>query len=119
MDIRRISTHASRKTTLRLRAEITRLNSGLEPQQDLLRRAEQARGSIETDSRAGSTTRDSLKVQSEDLRKKAATADGADADALKKQLLDTQNRIAQLEKEAGSRRPLSRSTDQAFVCCTS
>jgi len=94
-----ISTHASRKATLQLRAEIARLNSGLEPQQDLLRRAEQARGSIETDSRAGSATRDSLKVQSEDLRKKAATADGADADALKKQLLDTQNRLAQLEKE--------------------
>jgi S1-C subfamily serine protease len=94
-----ISTHASRKATLQLRAEIARLNSGLEPQQDLLRRAELARGSIETDSRAGSTTRDSLKVQSEDLRKKAATADGADTDALKKQVLDTQNRLAQLEKE--------------------
>jgi transcription elongation GreA/GreB family factor len=38
-------------------------------------------------------------VQSEDLRKKAAAADGADADALKKQLVDTQNRLAQLEKE--------------------
>jgi serine protease Do len=94
-----ISTHASRKATLQLRAEIARLNTGLEPQQDLLRRAEQARGSIETHSRAGSTTRDSLKVQSEDLRKKAATADGADAHALKKQLVDTQNRLAQLEKE--------------------
>jgi S1-C subfamily serine protease len=94
-----ISTHASRKATLQLRAEIARLNTGLEPQQDLLRRAEQARGSIETHSRAGSTTRDSLKVQSEDLRKKAAAADGAEADALKKQLLDTQNRLAQLEKE--------------------
>jgi S1-C subfamily serine protease len=94
-----ISIHASRKATLQLRAEIARLNSGLEPQQDLLRRAEQARGSIETDSHAGSTARDSLQVQSEDLRKKAATADGADADALKKQLLDTQDRLAQLEKE--------------------
>src|SRR5580700_4881391 len=94
-----ISTHASRKATIQLRAEIARLNSGLEPQQDLLRRAEQARGSIETDPPAGSTTRDSLRVQSEDLRKKAATADGADADALKKQLLDTQNRLAELEKE--------------------
>jgi S1-C subfamily serine protease/DNA-binding response OmpR family regulator len=94
-----ISTHSSRKATLQLRAEIARLNSGLQPQQDLLRRAEQARGSIETDSRSGPTTRDSLKAQSEDLRKKVATADGADADALKKQLLDTQNRLAQLEKE--------------------
>jgi S1-C subfamily serine protease len=94
-----ISTHASRKATLQLRGEIARLNSGLEPQQDLLRRAELARGSMETDSRAGSKTRDSLRVQSEDLRQKAANANGADADALKKQLLDTQSRLAQLEKE--------------------
>ena len=92
-----ISTHSSRKATLQLRAEIARLNSGVLPQQDLLRRAEQARGSI--DSHSGSATRDSLKAQSEDLRKKVATADGADADALKKQLLVTQNRLAELERE--------------------
>ena len=41
-----ISTHSSRKATLQLRAEIARLNSGARPQGDLLRRAEQARGSI-------------------------------------------------------------------------
>src|SRR5207244_5630224 len=44
-----VSTRNSRKATLQLRAEIARLNSGLQPQGDLLRRAEQARGSIETD----------------------------------------------------------------------
>jgi S1-C subfamily serine protease len=71
----------------------------MQPQEDLLRRAEQARGSMETDSRSGFRTRDSLKAQSEDLRKKAAAADGANADALKTQLLDTQNRLSQLEKE--------------------
>jgi S1-C subfamily serine protease len=94
-----ISTRSSRKATLQLRAEIARLNSGRQPQDDLLRRAEQARGSIETNSRSGSTTRDSLEAQSHDLRKKVAAADGADADALKKQLLETQNRLALLEKE--------------------
>lgn len=94
-----ISTGSSRKATLQLRAEIAQLNTGQQPQGDLLRHAEHARGSIETDSRSGSTTHDSLKAQSEDLRKKAAAADGADADALKKQLLDTQNRLIQLEKE--------------------
>ena len=94
-----ISTRNSRKATLQLRAEIARLNSGLEPQADLMRRAVQARDSIQADSRSGSTARDSLKAQSEDLRKKVATADGADADALKKQLSDTQSRLAQLEKE--------------------
>jgi len=71
----------------------------MQPQEDLLRRAEQARGSMETDSRSGFRVRDSLKAQSEDLRKKAAAADGANADALKTQLLDTQNRLSQLEKE--------------------
>jgi S1-C subfamily serine protease len=94
-----ISTHGSRKATLQLGAEIARLNTGMQPQEDLLRRAEQARGSMETDSRSGFRTRDSLKAQSEDLRKKAAAADGANADALKTQLLDTQNRLSQLEKE--------------------
>ena len=96
-----ISTGSSRKATLQLRAEIARLNTGQQPQDDLLRRAEQARGSIETHSRSGSTARDSLKAQSEDLRKKVAASDGAgaDADAFKKQLLDTQNRLTQLEKE--------------------
>jgi S1-C subfamily serine protease len=94
-----ISTHSSHKATLQLRAEIARLNSGVQPQGDLLRRAEQARGSIEADSRSGSTTHDSLKAQSEDLRKKVATADGADAAGLKKQLVDAENRLGQLERE--------------------
>ena len=94
-----ISTHSSHKATLQLRAEIARLHSGVEPHGDLLRRAEQARGSIEADSHSDSTAHDSLKAQSEDLRKRVATADGADAAALKKQLVDAQNRLAQLEKE--------------------
>lgn len=94
-----ISTRSSHKATLQLRAEIARLNSGVQPQGDLLRRAVQARGSIEADSRSDSTAHDSLKAQSEDLRKKVATADAADAAALKTQLVDAQNRLAQLEKE--------------------
>jgi S1-C subfamily serine protease/DNA-binding response OmpR family regulator len=94
-----ISTRGSRKDTLQLRAEIARLNSGLQPQGELLRRAEQARGSIDANSRSDAATRNSLKAQSEDLRKKVATADGADVDSLKQQLLDTQNRLALLEKE--------------------
>src|SRR5215468_2448933 len=51
-----ISTRSSRKATLQLRAEIARLNSGQQPQVELLRRAEQARGSIEADSRSSSAT---------------------------------------------------------------
>jgi len=94
-----ISTHRSRKDALQLRAEIARLNSSLQPQSDLLRRAEQARGSLDANSRSASATRDSLKAQSEDLRKKVAASDGADADPLKRQLLETQNRLSLLEKE--------------------
>jgi S1-C subfamily serine protease/DNA-binding NarL/FixJ family response regulator len=95
-----ISTRGSRKDALQLRAEIARLNSSLQPQSDLLRRTEQARGSIEADSRSASATRDSLKAQSEDLRKKVAASNGADADSLKQQLLVAQNRLALLEKES-------------------
>jgi len=94
-----ISNRSSRKDALQLRAEIARLSSGLQPQTELLRRTEQVRGSIDADSRSASATRDSLKAQSEDLRKKVATSDGADAESLKRQLLETQNRLSSLEKE--------------------
>jgi S1-C subfamily serine protease len=94
------STRRSHKDALQLRAEVARLNSSLQPQGELLRRAEQARGSLDRNSRSASVARDSLKAQSEDLRKKVAASDGgADADSLKQQLLETQNRLALLEKE--------------------
>jgi serine protease Do len=94
-----ISTRSSRKETLQLRAEVARLSGSLPSQGELLRRAEEARGSIEANSRSASATRDSLKAQSEDLRKKMAASDGAEADALKRQLVETENRLALLEKE--------------------
>jgi S1-C subfamily serine protease/CheY-like chemotaxis protein len=94
-----ISTHGSRKATLQLRAEIARLNTGMQPQEDLLLRAEQARNSIGANSGSASSVRDSLKAQSEDLRKRVTASDGEEAVALKQQLQDTQNRLSQLEKE--------------------
>jgi S1-C subfamily serine protease len=94
-----ISTRSSRKATLQLRAEIARLNSGVQPQDDLVRRAEQERSTMDSSSRSVAAARDSLKAQSEDLRRKVAASDGEDTDSLKRQLLDTQNRLALLEKE--------------------
>jgi S1-C subfamily serine protease/DNA-binding NarL/FixJ family response regulator len=93
-----ISSRGARKETRQLRAEIARLNSGLGQQDELLRRAEFTRGSLEAESRSASATRDSLKAQSEDLRKRVA-AGGSDADALKRQFADTQNRLKLLESE--------------------
>ena len=93
------STRSSRKATLQLRAEIARMNSGRQPQEELLRRTEQERDSAATESHSVSVTRNSLKAQSEDLQKRAATADGEDAAILKRQLQDTQNRLSQLEKD--------------------
>jgi len=95
-----MSTHGSRKATLQLRAEIARLNTGMQPQEDLLLRAEQARNSIGANSRSASPVRDSLKAQSEVLRKRVTASDGEEAVALKQQLQDTQNRLSQLEKES-------------------
>lgn len=94
-----IASRGNRREALQLRAEIARLNTGLGAQGELLRRAEQARGSMEAQSRSNSAVRDSLKAQSDDLRKRVASADGADADSLKKQLADTQNRLKLLESE--------------------
>jgi S1-C subfamily serine protease len=94
-----IASRGSRKDALQLRAEIARLNTGLGAEGGLLRRAEKARGSLEAQSRSNSATRESLKAQSEDLRRKVATADVAEADSLKKQLLETQSRLKLLESE--------------------
>jgi S1-C subfamily serine protease len=94
-----VSNRSSRKDTLQLKAEIARLNNGLGQQGGLLRRAEQVRDSMDAQTRSNSATRDSLKAQSEDLRKKVAAAGGADADALMQQLQETQNRLKLLENE--------------------
>lgn len=94
-----VSDRGSRKETLKLRAEIARLNSGIGEQEAWLRAAEKVRGSLETQSRSAAATRDSLKAESEDLRKKVAAGDGPDADSLKQQLADTQKRLKLLENE--------------------
>ena len=93
-----IYSRGARKETRQLRAEIARLNSGVGQQDELLRRAESTRGSLEAESRSASATRDSLKAQSEDLRKRVA-AGGSDAESLKRQFADTQNRLKLLESE--------------------
>jgi len=94
-----ISSRGTRKETRQLRAEITRLSNGLGRQGDLQQRTESTRGSLETPLQSESATRNSLRAKSADLRKKVASAGGADADSLKRQLADTQNRLQLLESE--------------------
>src|SRR5260370_15523308 len=94
-----ISSRGTRKETRQLRAEIARLSTGLGQQGELLRRAEFTRGSLEVQSPSASATRNSLKKQSEDLRRKVASAGGADADSLKRKLADTHHRLKLPEVE--------------------
>jgi len=94
------SVRGSRRDTLQLRGEIARLNSGLRPEGDLLRRIEQARGSIDRNSHSDSVARDSLKTQSDHLRERVAEANDADLPSLKHQLVDTENRLEALERES-------------------
>jgi S1-C subfamily serine protease/DNA-binding NarL/FixJ family response regulator len=94
-----ISSHRSRKDTLQLKAEIARLNYGLGQQSEMFRRAEQMRSSLDAQTRSDSAARDSLKAQSDDLRKKVAAAGASDAGSLKQQLQETQNRLKLLENE--------------------
>jgi S1-C subfamily serine protease len=92
-----ISNRHSRKDTLQLKAEVAQLNGGILQQGELLRRAEQARASPTASDAPG--TRESLKAQTAEIRKKM-TADGdADSESLKKQLQETQNRLNRLENE--------------------
>ena len=94
-----ISVRGSRRDTRQLRAEIARLNSGLRPEGELFYRIEQARGSIDRNSRSDSVVRDSLRTQSENLRERVAEANGAHDPSLRQQLLDTENRLDALERE--------------------
>jgi len=97
-----ISSRHSRQGTLQLKAEIARLNVGLLQQDELLRRADQARASIASSDASG--TREGLKAQAAEIRKKMANAsdanDGdANSDSLKQQLQETQTRLSRLENE--------------------
>ena len=93
-----LSSRGTRKETRQLRAEITRLSSNLGQQGDIQRRAEVTRGLLDAQSQSASATRESLKAQSEDLHKRVARGD-SDADSLKHQLADAQNRLKLLESE--------------------
>jgi S1-C subfamily serine protease len=96
-----ISNRHNRKDTLQLKAEVARLNGGLLQQEELLRRAEQTRASMAATQAAtdASATRQSLKTQTEEIRKKIAAGGDADSDSLKQQLQQTQNRLSRLESE--------------------
>ncbi len=94
-----ISTGRNQKETLRLRAEIARLNNGLGLHDQLLQRTEQMRSSLDANAKSNSAARDTLRAQSEDLRKKMVSAEGPDAQSLKQQLADTQKRLKLLENE--------------------
>ena len=92
-----ISNRHSRKDTLQLKAEVARLNGGLLQEGELVRRAQLARDSLNVSN--GPVTRESLKAQTEQIRKKMATEGDADSESLKKQLQETQKRLNQLENE--------------------
>jgi S1-C subfamily serine protease len=92
-----ISNRHSRKDTLQLKAEVAQLNGGILQQGELLRRTEQARASLPASDASG--TRESLKAQTEAIRKKMAADGDTDSESLKKQLQETQNRLNRLENE--------------------
>src|SRR6266852_3526242 len=92
-----ISNGHNRKETLQLKAEVARLNGGILQQGELQRRAEQARASLAASDASG--PRESLKAQTEEIRKKIAANGDTNGESLKKQLQETQNRLDRLENE--------------------
>jgi DNA-binding response OmpR family regulator len=91
-----ISNRRSRKDTLQLKAEVARLNGGLLQQGELARRAQLERDSLNATN--GPVTREALRAQTEQIRKKIATDSDGDSESLK-QLQETQKRLNQLENE--------------------
>ncbi len=92
-----VSNRHSRKDTLQLKAEVARLNGGLLQDGELVRRAQVARDSLNASN--GPVTREALRAQTEQIRKKMATDGDGDSEPLKKQLQETQKRLNQLENE--------------------
>jgi S1-C subfamily serine protease/DNA-binding NarL/FixJ family response regulator len=92
-----ISNRHGRKVTLQLKAELARLNGGILQQDELLRRAEQARTSLTASDPSG--TRESLRAQTEEIRKKIAADGDTNGVSLTRQLRETQNRLRRLENE--------------------
>lgn len=93
-----ISNHRSRKDTLQLKAEVARINGGLLQEEELLRRASQARDSQIAGTGPGS--RHSLEAQSDAIRKQMTAPGAADNESLKRQLQETQNELKLLENES-------------------
>src|ERR1700680_1317813 len=86
-----ISNRHSRKDTLQLKAEVARLNGGLLQEGELVRRAQLERDSLNASS--GPVTREALRAQTEQIRKKMATDDDGDSESVKKQLQETQKSL--------------------------
>jgi S1-C subfamily serine protease len=92
-----ISNRHNRKDTLQLKAEVARLNGGILQEGELLRRADQARASLAASDT--SATRESLRAQTGQIRKKMAANGDTEDESLKNQLQATQNRLNRLENE--------------------
>ena len=92
-----ISNRHSGEDMLQLKAEVTQLNGGILQQGELLRRTEQARASLNASD--ASAIRESLRAQTEEIRKKVAANGASDGESLMRQLQETQNRLGRLEDE--------------------
>jgi len=92
------SARGTRTETRQLRFEIARLRSGLRQEAVASRQEELTPSASNIATPTATPTRETLKAQSDDLRKRVA-AGGADADGLRKQLTETQSRLKLLESE--------------------
>ena len=92
-----ISTRHNRKDALQLEAEVAQVNGGILQQAELLRRAEQARASLAASEASG--IRQSLKAQTEEIRKQIAASGYTDGESLKRQLQESESRLSRLENE--------------------
>ena len=88
---------SSRKDALQLKTEVARPNNGLIQEGELLKQVEQTHDS--TIEKNGPATRQVLKAQTEQLRKRIAAEGDAGSESLKNQIQLMQDRLNRLETE--------------------
>jgi S1-C subfamily serine protease len=93
-----VSNRHSRRDTLQLKAEVARITGGLLQEGEPPRHADHSPDSLIASNGPG--IRQSLKVQTEEIRRKMSADDDSNNESLKKQLQETQNRVNRLENES-------------------
>jgi len=93
-----VSSQKTTKETRQLKAEVAKLSLGIGAQGSILQQAQKERAALLANG-SDPVSRAALEAQSKSLREKMASAGSGDADNIRKQLAQTQDRLNRLESD--------------------